>query len=581
MAQNKLDNFEKDIIEVPGTTVISAENAEDIANVGLTNQKGNAGVILIPQPSLDPNDPLNWSRYRKELHFGILCLFTMCVAGFANWTGPIYSVLMGSLNITINQLNNGVALQFLFLAIGCAIMQPLSMKVGKRPVYIFQTLLVLLSHVIFATSTNEKNYYGFGIVNGFSCAAMDSLIQISIADIFFLHEHGTRFGVYVFCLSCGSFFAPMLSPLVVNNFNGNWKWCCYVIIIMSGGLLLIQCLFLEESMFKRTLFETHEDDEKLLTVAMSNVEHTMSNDPEQTELYNIVSQRVRNNIDRINSNSNLTDKISYEKQAVSTKIDNVVEIPAKKNFLQRMSIVNFEQCIDTKFWKLVINPARTLLYPAVVWGSLVYGIQICWLSLVGITQSEFFLAPPYNFSTSSVGLVNLASFVGSVFGAIFLHYTDTFQLYMSKKNNGIFEPEFRLWAMIPVVSINAGGLLLYGLGVHSGVHWICPVIGNACIAFGLGGGSALAMVYVLESYPKQSLETMVAVLVIRNLLGMVFTFVFEYWLTALGLVKTTWMLFTFCVLVNGFFILFVYKGKKFRQMTAKSYFTATAEANYN
>lgn len=579
---DQLNTIERDIAETPGTTVISADNLNDIANVGLNKKKGSQGIILIPQPSLDPNDPLNWSRFRKELHFGILCLFTILLAGFSAWCPPLYSVFIANLNVTVKELSNGLAFQFLFLAVGCALLQPLSMKIGKRPIYLLETVIALVSHAVLSTATDKRKYYAFGSINGFSCAAMDSLIQISIADIFFLHEHGSRFGIYVFCLSCGSFFAPMLSPLVVNSMKGDWKWCCYVIIIMASGLFIIQVFFLEESLFKRTLFETHENDEKLITVALSNVEQSMSNDPNQKELHNIVSKRVRENLESITSRSN-NDKISNSepKSETNTKIDTVLEIPANKGFIRRMSVYNLEQAIDTKLWKLTLNPFRTLLYPAVIWGSLVYGIQICWLSLVGITQSQFFFAPPYNFSTSSIGLVNLSSFVGSMFGAIYLHYTDTFQVYKSKKNNGIFEPEFRLWTMIPVIIINSCGLLMYGLGVHSRVHWICPVIGNACIAFGLGGGSALAMVYVLESYPKQSMETMVAVLVVRNLLGMIFTFVFQDWLDAIGLVKTTWMLFMFCVLINGFFILFIYKGKKFRQMTAKLYFSATAEANYN
>jgi hypothetical protein len=37
--------------------------------------------VLVPQPSDDPNDPLNWPKWRKALAFLSLC----CFAGLTNW----------------------------------------------------------------------------------------------------------------------------------------------------------------------------------------------------------------------------------------------------------------------------------------------------------------------------------------------------------------------------------------------------------------------------------------------------------------------------------------------------------------
>lgn len=36
----------------------------------------NSGVVLVPQPSEDPNDPLKWPQWKKMLAFGTTCTFT-------------------------------------------------------------------------------------------------------------------------------------------------------------------------------------------------------------------------------------------------------------------------------------------------------------------------------------------------------------------------------------------------------------------------------------------------------------------------------------------------------------------------
>jgi hypothetical protein len=41
----------------------------------------NSDIVLSPQPSEDPNDPLNWPMWKKELIVAILCLGSMLNAG--------------------------------------------------------------------------------------------------------------------------------------------------------------------------------------------------------------------------------------------------------------------------------------------------------------------------------------------------------------------------------------------------------------------------------------------------------------------------------------------------------------------
>jgi hypothetical protein len=63
------------IPHVPGTVLLDQEAAHSESYTqGLKHGIGrDSHLILVPQPSNDPNDPLNWSKYRKLLVFSIYC----------------------------------------------------------------------------------------------------------------------------------------------------------------------------------------------------------------------------------------------------------------------------------------------------------------------------------------------------------------------------------------------------------------------------------------------------------------------------------------------------------------------------
>jgi hypothetical protein len=45
-------------------------------------------VILVPQPSRDTNDPLQWPTWRKYCAFLNICVFTAMVTGFISGFSP-------------------------------------------------------------------------------------------------------------------------------------------------------------------------------------------------------------------------------------------------------------------------------------------------------------------------------------------------------------------------------------------------------------------------------------------------------------------------------------------------------------
>ena len=91
---------------------------------------------------------------------------------------------------------------------------------------------------------------------------------------------------------------------------------------------------------------------------------------------------------------------------------------------------------------------------------------------------------------------------------------------MTKRNNGIFEAEQRLWLMYPVALISPAGLMLFGIGSDKGWKWPLPYLGLGFIGFGWGCAGDLSMAYLMDAHPKMVLEGMVGVAVIHNTTGL-------------------------------------------------------------
>lgn len=92
---------------------------------GTMNAKHAAGgqrdVVLVPAPSADPDDPLNWSPARKAVSTLCMCVYTLMV-GIAS--AAIYSVLVpvsAATSLTVDELNAGTGYMFLAFGWGCLV----------------------------------------------------------------------------------------------------------------------------------------------------------------------------------------------------------------------------------------------------------------------------------------------------------------------------------------------------------------------------------------------------------------------------------------------------------------------------
>jgi hypothetical protein len=134
-----------------------------------------------------------------------------------------------------------------------------------------------------------------------------------------------------------------------------------------------------------------------------------------------------------------------------------------------------------------------------------WGACLTWFSVILTTLSVYFTLPPYNFSSAGIGLLNLPPFIGGLIALFVSGGNDYVIIVLAKRNGGIFEPEMRLWLCLIGVVIAPVGLLLYGLSLAMGMHWLVPCVGTAIYGAGFSIVGTSSLTYLQDCYAEVSL----------------------------------------------------------------------------
>lgn len=82
------------------------------------------------------------------------------------------------------------------IAVSSLVCNTLAVKIGKRPVYIVTSILLMVSCFWAAESKSFGSLAAARAVQGFAMAPMEALVPASIADIWFVHERGFQSAVF-------------------------------------------------------------------------------------------------------------------------------------------------------------------------------------------------------------------------------------------------------------------------------------------------------------------------------------------------------------------------------------------------
>ncbi|KAM0810333.1 putative Major facilitator superfamily (MFS) profile domain-containing protein [Seiridium cardinale] len=222
---------------------------------------GKDGEIeLVPQPSDDSEDPLNWPLWRRNLSFFAL-LHMVALVG-----------VMKTMFFTVNSdiaLTNGVsytatvALTAVPLMISAltGMMSVVVAKIhGKRPVYLTSTVMMFVGAMwgMYVMNSFSQNMAS-RVFQGIGWGAFDTLVLGSLQDTFFEHELHIR----VIALNAVSVASTWGAPLLGGITSSGPRGFCLQYEILSIFLALgtwLVAFGVPESTFDRTTISMYNRD---------------------------------------------------------------------------------------------------------------------------------------------------------------------------------------------------------------------------------------------------------------------------------------------------------------------------------
>ncbi|KAM5346720.1 hypothetical protein ACJ41O_009725 [Fusarium nematophilum] len=534
-------------VPIPGT--VQLVDAQGVFNV--KHGQHSKDIVLVPQPTDNPDDPLRWSVPRKTRN--IICAMAWCffVAAMISGLSPAYILIEQDTGISIADLSTGNGLLFLFLGWGTMITQCLALNYGRRLTLVVSIILTTGVTLWTAYVQGRGEFFANRILLGIVSSPQETLIEVIIGDIFFTHDRGFYMGAYSWTLWCGAFLAPVASGYVAQELG--WRWIQYVLTFIGAGVTVLTFFFFEETMFYR--------------------HHTIGGDlcdipglePNTTSNAKTTPSEKDANLKTMNRDEDSTSR--------SIEVSAFDSTESTKTYLEKLKLWGYRDPQQPNTFRLFFLPIQLLLmFPGMVFGGFLVGGILAWYNVVGGSLALILGNPPYNFSANNIGLTYLASVVGVTIGCFVSGWmSDALALRLARRNGGVMEPEQRLWTCLIALVMHPAGCLLYGVGASYHIHWFGVVFGLGLISITLPMGSNLAFTYILDSYKEVAGEGLVSAILIRNMMGFAFGYAVVPMIENLSLRYAFVLIAILGLALWCSAIVMIYVGKPLRRSTAQSY----------
>ncbi|GLB43611.1 putative major facilitator superfamily protein [Lyophyllum shimeji] len=477
---------DKYLKHVPGTALLSDLGIVKIDEAGsLKRGTGrNEHVVLIPQPSDDLKDPLNWPTWKKEACFWSLAFAASLDGALSPMVGPGYVLLSEQFGVSVDDVASSFGSILLGLACFMLFQNTLAVKFGHRIVYLGSVTLMFVSCIWCAASPSLASIRASRVFQGFGMSALQSLVASTIEQIFFVHERGSRSVIWSFSIMSGITLGPLLYSYVIQNLS--WQMGFWFVAIPLGLSVISIFFFVPETTYERAVATGTDKGEN----------------PDE--------------------NSIPSEKRSVGEQAGSGSEDGHTQLPEKPSYISQLKIWN-GTFSNASLFRIFIRPFPFVLSPVTWFIFLVHGMQTVWLSLLPICSSTIFTIE-YNFTASQIGLTNLGGIVGIIIAmCVSGPLTDLGTVWLAKQNKGIYEPEFRI-LFISTMLFGVFGYAGWAVGTIHNMPWIGAV---ACITmanFSMVVSGAAAVTYLLDTHGPDALHVLALSNFSKNIVLYSFTF---------------------------------------------------------
>ncbi|KAI0910190.1 putative MFS transporter [Ustulina deusta] len=497
--------------DIPGTVNLNAAEGDDTGY----------GQALFPVPAEDPNDPLQWSRFKKTMILVICSFYSFLANSALLGPSPYIGLWAQEFDISPTKASELVSYPNLAFGLGSLVFVPLYLKFGRRPVMLISLIIYCAGIIGASQCTTYGGLMAARVIHGFGSCVCEALPVQLVNDIFFLHERGERIGYYTVCLCLGSFASLPAGYILAGGYG--WRLFFYVEFAFGAALLVLAFLFVEETSYDR---------KAAILISTASVK----------------GEKASNG---------MNDQDSTEQSEP--------RIPPRKSFVKTLSLWGRVDH-DVPFFTMMTRSFTYFLVPQALWVIASFGTNIGLLGLgYSFTFPILITSPPYNWTMINSGLFAIAALIGYALAVPFTSSSDRLAAYLTKRNNGIREAEMRLGVMLPAMLIGPAGIILYGIVAEMSLHWVLYFVGGALSYFAAYFYFSFTLAYAVDSYHSNTSEMLIAMNLGKQVISFGFGLKLLTWVTESGYAVVMSGIFGGVLLVNNLLlVVFILWGKRIR-----------------
>ncbi|RAK95509.1 polyamine transporter [Aspergillus ibericus CBS 121593] len=440
------------------------------------------GLVLDPQPSDNPNDPLNWEPSKKNLTLAIwaLACFVCEATCLTNTQGSYLQVPL--YHKTATQISLSVSFALIGLIVGAVLIIPLSRRYGSCFCLFWSTIGQLLTSVWSALMTAPSDYTPFLIsrlVSGL-CASVPLILGSEVVlQTFFRHQRGKCLHFIHIPYLLGISMGPTIGAYIDGRTS--WTISFWYTVPLNGVLAVLILALLEDTYFT-------ED--------------------EQT-------------------------KVSLLQRRWNTYACGRAIPPSSRVSWMEFIFILYDILLVT------FSPVSVII------GFFIM-VDFGFATMAFVLNVTFLEAPRdeggYGMSKMAVASFTITQTIGVLLVEVYGHFiSDRLPFYILRRKTKANEieptewsPEYRLHCLwFPVVLLPIG-LGLFGASLEYHFHWAILALGYLLISVGAISTLPITMTYLCECFPNHVSEVAAALGIWRLILGLLTTVFITPWNNSFG-----------------------------------------------
>ncbi|KAJ1323136.1 serine/threonine kinase 16 [Microdochium nivale] len=346
---------------------------------------------------------------------------------------------------------------------------------------------------------------------GLTAGVADCLLPIIVLDMTFLDQRSSRLVAYWALTAVGSSLLTVPIPFLAEISGASWRVGYWFWAVFAALSLVMVVLFVPETLVSRQAAQL--DGKIHVTDAYGTHRTFLSPEAAREAGFDVASDQS-------------------EEQA------------EPKSYLRQLAPFTVQASPVSSFLCAYRDIFACLLVPGTLWALLFNSMIFGGLVVLSLTYTQTLEMEPWHFSASTVGTVQVGAAIGSLLGLAFGEIAEPISRWLTRRNNGIREPEHVLpnFAIPTVLAFAA--MVIYGtVGADPHSHsWVGIHAAFALFYFGFCAVSALTGVWLSELLPHMSGPAIVLTCGGRNAVSFGYSSSFNSWIAALGF-QNTYILF--------------------------------------